>query len=144
MSMATIGTIGAGNIGTAIARLAAGTGHRVTLSNSRGPATLAEQAQSLGSHVSAGTIQEAAGADIVVVTVPLNRMYDLPVDLLCDKVVIDTMNYYPARDGAISCGSRYNCPPSGSRPRRAPGEPNTALALAMRRSHDSASMKPAA
>lgn len=100
--MTTIGTIGAGNIGSAIAQLAEGTGHTVVLSNSRGPETLTEQARALGSHVSAGTTQDAATADIVVVTVPLSRLWDLPEDLLRDKVVIDTMNYYPTRDGVIA------------------------------------------
>ncbi|GAB3883312.1 NADPH-dependent F420 reductase [Terrabacter terrigena] len=100
--MTTIGTIGAGNIGSAIARLAAGAGHAVVLSNSRGPATLIQQAQALGSHVTAGTTQDAATADIVVVTVPLSRLWALPEDLLQGKIVVDTMNYYPARDGVIS------------------------------------------
>lgn len=99
--MTTIGTIGAGNIGTAIARLAAGTGHRVVLSNSRGPESLAATVADLGPHVSAGTTQDAARADVVVVTIPLNRLGDLPRDLLTGAVVIDTMNYYPDRDGAI-------------------------------------------
>ena len=100
--MTTIGTIGAGNIGSAVARLAGGTGHAVVLSNSRGPETLTQQAEALGSHVSAGTTHDAATADIVVVTVPLSRLWDLPEDLLHGKIVIDTMNYYPARDGVIS------------------------------------------
>ena len=70
--MATVGFIGGGNIGSAIARLAIEAGHQVVLSNSRGPETLADLAAELGPRASAATSGEAAAAgDIVVVTVPV-------------------------------------------------------------------------
>ena len=101
-NVTTIGTIGAGNIGAAIAKLAEGTEHRVILSNSRGPASLSGLAMNLGQHVSAGITEDAASCDIVVVTIPLHKLSQLPNGLLNGKVLIDTMNYYPDRDGAFA------------------------------------------
>lgn len=100
--MTTVGFIGSGNIGSTVARLALAAGHEVVLSNSRGPDTLADLVDDLGAGARAGTAAEAASAgDLVVVTIPLGRMADLPLDALTGAVVIDTMNYYPARDGNI-------------------------------------------
>jgi 8-hydroxy-5-deazaflavin:NADPH oxidoreductase len=100
--MTTWGFIGSGNIGSTVARLAVGAGHDVVLSNSRGPETLSELVGELGPHAKAATPQEAALAgDVVVVTVPLKARGDLPHAALAGKVVIDTMNYYPQRDGVV-------------------------------------------
>ena len=100
--MATIGLIGAGHIGSQIARLAAATGYNVVISNSRGPQTLSALVQELGARARAGTAVEAAtAADIVVVTIPLKNYRQVPVEPLAGKVVIDTNNYYPDRDGHI-------------------------------------------
>ncbi|HET9633683.1 MAG TPA: NADPH-dependent F420 reductase [Terrabacter sp.] len=100
--MTTWGFIGSGNIGSTVARLAIAAGHDVVLSNSRGPETLADLVAELGPHARAATAQEAATAgDVVVVTIPLKAYRDVPVDELAGKVVIDTMNYYPERDGQI-------------------------------------------
>lgn len=60
-----IGIIGAGAIGLAFAKQAAAAGYEVILSNSRGPATLAETAKILGNNVKAGTVEEAAAAEVV-------------------------------------------------------------------------------
>jgi predicted dinucleotide-binding enzyme len=62
------GTIGAGNIAQAVARHAAAAGHDVVISNSRGADTLADVASSLGA--TAGTVQEAAAAEIVLLATP--------------------------------------------------------------------------
>ena len=98
--MTTIGLIGSGHIGTAIARQAIAQGHDVVLSNSRGPETLADLVAELGEHASAGTAAEAGAAgDFVVVTVPFKNYLDVPVAPLAGKVVIDTNNYYFERDG---------------------------------------------
>lgn len=99
--MRTWGFIGSGNIGSTLARLAVDAGDRVVMSNSRGPETLAGLITELGSGASAGTPAEAAAADIVVVTIPLRAYRSVPVDELRGKVVVDTMNYYPGRDGQI-------------------------------------------
>jgi predicted dinucleotide-binding enzyme len=101
--MTTIGLIGSGHIGSTVARLAVAAGHDVVLSNSRGPETLTELVEELGPKARAATAAEAAEAgEIVVVTVPLKNYRQVPVEPLRGKVVIDTNNYYPQRDGHIA------------------------------------------
>jgi 8-hydroxy-5-deazaflavin:NADPH oxidoreductase len=101
--MTTIGLIGAGHIGSQVARLAIKSGYDVVISNSRGPETLTELVQELGPRARAVTALEAAKlGDIVVVTVPLKAYKAVPVEPLAGKVVLDTNNYYPDRDGRIA------------------------------------------
>src|SRR5258706_15635456 len=101
--MTTLGIIGAGHIGSQVARLAAAHGYDVVISNSRGPETLSELVKELGPKSRAATAVEAAKAgDIVVVTVPLKNHRSVPVEPLAGKGVIDTNNYYPQRDGHIA------------------------------------------
>ncbi len=103
MTTRTLGLIGSGMIGSALARLAVGAGLDVVLSNSRGPETLSELVAELGGHARAGTTAAAALAgDLVVATVPLSACERLPAPALAGKTVIDTMNYYPDRDGSIA------------------------------------------
>ncbi len=98
--MTTIGFIGSGHIGSTLARLAIDAGYDVVLSNSRGPDTLADLVGRLGPKARAATAEDAAAAaDIAVVTVPLKAYKAVPVEPLAGKVVIDTNNYYPERDG---------------------------------------------
>jgi predicted dinucleotide-binding enzyme len=100
--MATIGLIGAGHIGSQIARLAIANGDDVVISNSRGPETLSGLVAELGPKARAATPVEAArSGDIVVVTMPLKNYRTVPVEPLAGKIVIDTNNYYPERDGDI-------------------------------------------
>jgi predicted dinucleotide-binding enzyme len=100
--MKTIGLIGAGHIGSQVARLAVAHGYDVVLSNSRGPDTLKELVRELAPKARAATVVEAAKAgDIVVVTIPLKNYRSVPVEPLIGKIVIDTNNYYPERDGHI-------------------------------------------
>src|ERR1700693_2891537 len=100
--MTTIGLIGAGHIGSQIAQLAVAHGYDVVINNSRGPETLSALVAELGPKARAATAFDAAKAgDIVVVTVPLKNYRAVPVEPLAGKVVIDTNNYYPQRDGHI-------------------------------------------
>lgn len=100
--MKTIGLIGAGHIGSQVARLAVANGYDVVISNSRGPETLAGLVAELGPRARAATPIEAATAgELVVVTIPLKNIATVPVQPLAGKVVIDTNNYYPQRDGNI-------------------------------------------
>ena len=100
--MQTIGLIGAGHIGSQIARLAVKNGYDVVISNSRGPETLKGLVEELGPRARAATALEAAKAgDVVVVTIPLKNYRQVPVAPLAGKIVIDTNNYYPQRDGHV-------------------------------------------
>jgi len=99
----TIGLIGAGHIGGQVARAAIASGYDVVISNSRGPETLTALVSELGPQARAGTTEDAAAAgDLVVVAIPLKAIGDVPVEPLAGKVVIDTNNYYPGRDGRIA------------------------------------------
>lgn len=100
----TVGFIGTGMIGGALARLAASSGYNVIVSNSRGPEVLAGFVAELGPTARAATVDELAeAADLVVASVPLGAYTALPSDRLAGKIVIDTMNYYPdARDGKFA------------------------------------------
>ncbi len=101
--MTTIGLIGAGHIGSQFARLAVANGYDVILSNSREPESLSALVAELGPKARAGTAVDAAKAgDIVVVTIPLKHYRAVPVEPLAGKIVIDTNNYYPQRDGHIA------------------------------------------
>ena len=101
--MTTVGIIGAGHIGTAIAKGLVDRGYAVVISNSRGPESLAGLVAELGDHASAATAADAAAAgDVVVVTVPLKALGDIPVEPLAGKIVLDTNNYYWERDGHVA------------------------------------------
>jgi 8-hydroxy-5-deazaflavin:NADPH oxidoreductase len=100
--MGTIGLIGSGHIGQAIAKQALAHGYSVVLSNSRGPETLADLVAELGPNARAATPAEAGAAgDIVVVTIPFKAYQRVPAEPLAGKVVIDTNNYYFERDGQV-------------------------------------------
>jgi predicted dinucleotide-binding enzyme len=90
-----IAIIGAGFSGRALARLAVQRGHDVMLSNSRDPATLG----SVMIRCKVGTAEDAASfGDVVVLMVPFANHADLPAERLAEKIVIDAINYDPARD----------------------------------------------
>ncbi|BEL05344.1 hypothetical protein Q0Z83_035350 [Actinoplanes sichuanensis] len=100
--MTTIGFIGSGNIGGTLARLAVGAGHDVVLSNSRGPETLLDLVAELGPHARAATPAEAATAgDIIVVSIPVRAYRQVPAAPLRGRIVVDTLNYDPARQGHV-------------------------------------------
>ncbi|WP_331766384.1 NAD(P)-binding domain-containing protein [Embleya sp. NBC_00896] len=101
--MTTLGLIGSGMIGGTLARLAVAAGIDVVLSNSRGPQTLAPLVAELGPRARAATPAEAAAAgDWVVVSIPLGHQREVPADAVVGKVVLDTTNYYPQRDGHVA------------------------------------------
>lgn len=101
--MTTFGIIGAGHIGSQVARAALAHGHQVVIANSRGPETLSDLIAELGPNARAATAAEAGAAgDVVVVTVPLGALDQVPVEPLAGKIVLDTNNYYFERDGHIN------------------------------------------
>jgi 8-hydroxy-5-deazaflavin:NADPH oxidoreductase len=96
--MTTIGLIGAGRIGSQVARLGVANGYDVVISNSRAPETLADLVKELGPKARAAAAVDAAKAGV---TIPLRNYRSVPVEPLAGKIVIDTNNYYPLRDGHI-------------------------------------------
>lgn len=91
-----IGMIGAGNIGGTLAGRLVAAGHDVAISNSRGPETL----QGAVDGARPMTVEDAARfGELVVVSIPFGRYRELPADAIGGRVVIDTNNYYPQRDG---------------------------------------------
>jgi predicted dinucleotide-binding enzyme len=100
--MTRVGIIGAGHIGSTLARGLADQGYEVVISNSRGPESLEALAADLGPNATAGTTADAATGDFVIVTVPLKAYQTVPVEPLAGKFVLDTNNYYWERDGHIA------------------------------------------
>ncbi len=97
-----IGIIGAGNIGGTLARLWTTAGHDVLIS-SRHPQQLAEPAAQIGERCCYGTAEDAvAFGEVVLLSPPLGAIVELApriADSAAGKVVIDTMNPFPDRDG---------------------------------------------
>jgi 8-hydroxy-5-deazaflavin:NADPH oxidoreductase len=101
--MTTVGIIGSGMIGGTVARLSVAAGHHVVVSNSRGPETLDELVAELGPLATAGSAAQAAEAgELVLVSVPVKAISEVPAKPLAGKPVMDTGNYYPERDGQIA------------------------------------------
>jgi len=102
-----IGIIGAGNIGANAARLFANAGHRVAISNSRGPQSLAPLVATLGSNVTATTVDDAAKfGEVVLLAVPWRAPEALPsAELLEGKIVIDAMNHYTSTGNVHDLGN---------------------------------------
>ncbi|HWM34117.1 MAG TPA: NAD(P)-binding domain-containing protein [Pseudolysinimonas sp.] len=100
--MTTLGIIGAGHIGSQVARAAVAHGYDVVIANSRGPETLADLIAELGPRARAATASEAAAAaDVAMVTVPFGAYRAIPAEPLAGKIVLDSNNYYWERDGHV-------------------------------------------
>jgi predicted dinucleotide-binding enzyme len=100
--MTTVGFVGGGRVVETVARLSVAAGHRVVLSDSRGPQALEDLVGELGPLVSAATGEQAAEAgDIVMVRTPFGAYQGIPVEPMAGKVVLDGCNYDPRRDGHI-------------------------------------------
>ena len=104
----SIGVIGAGKIAQAIAGRAVAAGHHVKLSNSRGPESLAKLVGQLGANASAGTVAEAAQAEIVILAVPWDKVPEA-VQGLPDwggRIVIDATNQWNGPGTAVDLGDQ--------------------------------------
>jgi predicted dinucleotide-binding enzyme len=98
----TIAIVGSGMIGSGLARLAASAGYDVVISNTRGPESLAELVAEIGNGARAASVADAiAQTDLIIAAVPMGAYDKLPANLLQGKTVIDTLNYYPMRDGEM-------------------------------------------
>ncbi|KAA3439248.1 NADPH-dependent F420 reductase [Rufibacter hautae] len=98
-----IGIIGTGHIGKTLALTLGAAGHEVEVANSRGPETI--DIEVLSTEAKAATVQQAtANKDVIIISIPLNRIPELApffAEVPDETVVIDTSNYYPARDNGI-------------------------------------------
>lgn len=91
-----IGIVGAGQIGGTLAARLVAAGHEVAISNSRGPETL----QGAVGGARPMTVEDAERfGEVIIVSIPFGRYCDVPADPVDGKLVIDTSNYYPQRDG---------------------------------------------
>jgi 8-hydroxy-5-deazaflavin:NADPH oxidoreductase len=97
----TIGILGAGRVGTAVARQALKAGYDVKIATSKLADEIALLVEIITPGAVAVTAAEAAAADIVVVAVPLHKYRTLDPDLLAGRTVIDAMNYWAPIDGEI-------------------------------------------
>lgn len=98
----TLGIVGSGNIGAAVAWIATAAGFNVVISNSRGPSTLAGLVEELAPRVRAGTVSEAARAgDATLIAIPFFRFPELSASDFAGRIVIDAMNFDPNRDHAV-------------------------------------------
>jgi len=94
-----IGIIGAGRLGQAMARTALRAGRSVVIANSRGPESLTAVVAALGDGVSAGTVDQASAAGIVVIAVPWDRVPDAVEGLSWNgQIVIDATNDFDPSD----------------------------------------------
>src|SRR6266702_2357431 len=97
-----LAVLGAGHVGPVIARLALRAGHPVAIATSGDPDTTALITQVLIPGAEARWAADAvAGADIVVLAIPLHRFFKMDPRLLAGKLVIDAMNYWPSSDGVL-------------------------------------------
>ncbi|MFI6507277.1 NADPH-dependent F420 reductase [Streptosporangium sp. NPDC050855] len=98
-----IGILGVGHIGKTLARRLSAAGHEVKVANSRGPHTIEPDVLASGGHA-VSAAEAVVDVEAVILSIPLNRLPQIApliIGVPADSVVVDTSNYYPARDGRI-------------------------------------------
>ncbi|WP_221931901.1 NADPH-dependent F420 reductase [Paracoccus sp. M683] len=97
-----IGILGAGRVGTAIARRALAAGYQVRVASSRPATEIALVLQFVAPGAIASDADEViAGSDIIVLALPLSKYRNLRPDALAGKIVVDAMNYWAPTDGVL-------------------------------------------
>ncbi|MPV38784.1 NADPH-dependent F420 reductase [Georgenia subflava] len=99
--MSTIGILGAGRVGTAIARQALRAGYDVVVATAADPAEISLIVEVMAPGARAVTAAEAAAADLVVIAVPMRKYDTLDPELLASRVVVDVMNHWAETDGDV-------------------------------------------
>ena len=95
----TIGVLGAGRVGTAVARQAVRAGHTVKIATAKPAADIALLTEVIVPGATAVDREDLRGADLIVLAVPLHKYRSIDTAVLRDQVVIDTMNYWAPVDG---------------------------------------------
>ncbi len=98
-----IGIIGTGHIGKILVQRLSAAGHQVKVANSRGPETIESEILSEGAQA-VSTAEAVTDVEALILSIPLNRIPDIApliASVPADTVIIDTSNYYPARDNRI-------------------------------------------
>lgn len=99
----TIGILGAGRVGTALARRAIAAGYEVKIATSRPPAEIGLLVEIMVPGAKAETAEAViAGSDIVVLALPLSKYRNLRPQLFAGKIVVDAMNYWAPTDGTMA------------------------------------------